>query len=139
MTRDKRPLSAGSLLVVLVLGMGAGACASERAPKQERPGDAGAVTQPVSVLTRVDELVAARLPALKSADDVKRYLDELATQARHNGHVTALEVEPGISALQARQATIGAEQTLKLMLEFATRMNALSRELRGSAPSAPAH
>jgi hypothetical protein len=134
MTRDKGKRWASAVLAAFAVGIFAQACVAERAPKKG-PADDAAVRKPVAVLTEVDALVASRLPALKSAEDMTRYLDELAAQARRNGHVTALEVEPGMTALQARQPMLGAAQTMKLMLGFAARMNALSQELRSARPA----
>jgi hypothetical protein len=68
--------------------------------------------------------VAAVLAEQRRGHELDVYLDQLAQAARAQGHVSALEVSPGLAAIEAAYP-----EDLERSGAFARRMEALQREL----------
>lgn len=87
---------------------------------------------------RIEQEQQRELPPLRDRDDVDAYLERLVSRARVQGRVTAVEVEPGMSAIFALRGSMPEAQLLALADDFDARMQALSAELgaspRSSAP-----
>lgn len=73
------------------------------------------------------------LPGLHGRGDVDAYLHKLAERARAQGRVSAVEVEPGMSAIFALRGQIPEGELLAMADDFDGRMQALTAEL-GATP-----
>jgi hypothetical protein len=81
--------------------------------------------------------VEARAPELHDERDLLRYLDDLEAQARRNGVVGALEVEPGLRAARGLGSRLPHGRGFELAQQFGARMAALSAQLDGHAAPPP--
>ena len=116
-------LAMGSLVIARAISS-----ADEPSPKVavgSRPSPAtapaGSAIPDVRPLIREATAVASRTVTREGLD---RYLDSLEAQARRNGKVTALEVEPGLEMIERLSDDEGASG------RWIQRVNSLSRELR---------
>jgi hypothetical protein len=98
-----------------------------------RPTSIGPATLP-PLPENVQRAIDEELPQLHSERDLERYLGELEARARQKRQVTALEVEPGMRAIQ-RYAP--PEKTLETRATFSQRMAALSKEYSGQPDPSP--
>lgn len=112
----------------LALHMGAGPREAEPRRARSRPR--------IDLRPRIEEEEARELPGLSGRADVEAYLDRLVARARAQGHVTAVEVEPGMSAIFGLRGTLAEGEVLAMADDFDARMQALSTEL-GASPAAP--
>lgn len=71
-------------------------------------------------------------PSVQPLDEagLHQLFDALEARARAKGHVSALEIEPGFTAIEASQNRLGPEKTREMWKEFNTRMQKLSAELQ---------
>lgn len=76
----------------------------------------------------IEQLMMQKPVVVEDRAQLEEYLDRLESQARDKGRVTALEVEPGLSAIALLEPELGPEESLKLQTRFANRMMALSLE-----------
>jgi hypothetical protein len=81
--------------------------------------------------------VEARAPELHDERDLLRYFDDLEAQARRNGDVGALEVEPGLRAARGLGSRLPPGRGFELAQQFSARMAALSAQLDGHAAARP--
>ncbi len=93
---------------------------------------------PSPTQARIQEAIAERLPQIHNAADLDRYLAELEARARYNRQVTALDVEPGMMAIQQQVGDIGPAGVATKTAEFAKRMNDLAAAERARAGGPPA-
>jgi hypothetical protein len=77
------------------------------------------------------------LPGLHGRADVEAYLDRLEARARAQGRVTAVEIEPGMTAIFALRGPLPEGEVLALAEAFDARMQALGAELGAAARPAP--
>lgn len=78
---------------------------------------------------RIVEEEQRELPGLSDRTDVEAYLDRLEARARAQGQATAVEIEPGMTAIFALRGTEPEEQVLAMADAFDARMQAVSAEL----------
>ncbi|MCB9715720.1 MAG: hypothetical protein H6712_17755 [Myxococcales bacterium] len=90
----------------------------------------------VSLRPRITEEEERELPGLHGRVDVEAYLDRLVARARAQGRVTAVEVEPGMSAIFALRSSMPEGELLAMADDFDARMQSLSAEL-GAIPRPP--
>jgi hypothetical protein len=111
----------------------------ERAPIGEASAPPRVPPPTVDVRAQVRRAVEEKAPALKSASDVEHYLSDLESQARRNGKVTALEVEPGMQAIAQLRGELGRERAMELELAFGQKMARISaeRDRRDGPQAAP--
>jgi hypothetical protein len=96
-----------------------------------RPQAASVMNAPpprIDMRAQIRQAVAEARPRLQAPASLDGYLNELEQQARRNHHVSALEVEPGLAAIQA---TVAPEQQAERTQRFATKMQELAAELDG--------
>jgi hypothetical protein len=110
------------LLRSLVAGVALAATSCDGKPAQESSSVIG-------------ELMMQQPVALEDRAQLDAYLDRLESQAREKGRVTALEVEPGMRAIELLAPELGPEASLRLRADFAKRMRALSLRNRGEGGS----
>ncbi len=78
------------------------------------------------------------LPELHGRADVEAYLERLEARARAQGRVTAVEIEPGMTAIFTLRGRVSEEDVLAMADDFDTRMQALGVELGTTArPASP--
>jgi hypothetical protein len=77
------------------------------------------------------------LPGLRGRVDVEAYLERLEARARANGRVTAVEIEPGMTAIFALRDTMPEPDVLAMADDFDARMQALGTELGAAARPSP--
>jgi hypothetical protein len=92
------------------------------------------VTEMVAKAERLQEEIANEVarqdPVLHSEAELVRYLDTLEEKARTKGRVSAMEVEPGLRALNRLEHDfLSEEQAALIRVAFTDRMAALSRSL----------
>ena len=93
------------------------------------PSTAGA--PPVSVREEIRRRRQENAERLTTSAAVDAYLEELKAHARANGVVTALEVQPGVEALESLTEQLGDQETIRRSEAFLNEMALLSRELHG--------
>ncbi len=89
----------------------------------------------VDLRPRIEQEEARALPGLNGKEDVAQYLDQLEARARAQGHASALEIEPGMTAIFALRGDVPESEMLAMADAFDARMQALSAEL--GAPPRP--
>jgi hypothetical protein len=112
------------------------------APTPPAPATASSATAPatapprptVDVREKVQERIAANAGKQRDEAELDAYLNELETQARRNGRVTALEVEPGLDAIRRLTVKLGPALAARKQHEFGDRMATLSQKLDGRQP-----
>lgn len=77
------------------------------------------------------------LPGLHGRADVEAYLERLEARARAQGRVTAVEIEPGMTAIFALRGTVPEPDVLAMADDFDARMQALGAELGAAARPSP--
>lgn len=78
----------------------------------------------------VADAVAKVMPNLKTRDDLDNYLDSLEAKARAQGKVTALELEPGLKAIEAF-GNADPQEIEQRQTGFAARMAVASAQMKG--------
>jgi hypothetical protein len=106
-------------------------------PGQHRGRDDIPLPVPPDVRAQIRQAVETEVAPLKGAGEVERYLGDLEARARRNRRVTALEVEPGVEAIQRLAGEIGPERTQEKLATFTQTMARLSAELDGRDRPAP--
>lgn len=91
----------------------------------------GEATAPAAAPSRGDPPSAAR-PTVGALDEASlhRLFDTLEARARAKGHVTPIEIEAGLAAIEQSQSRLGPEKSRALRQEFKSRMAKLSAELQ---------
>jgi hypothetical protein len=110
-----------SVAMSLLLALSLGAC---------RPPAARAV----DMRARIEEAIRTEVEPLHRRPDVEAYLERLRRRAVAQRRVTALEVEPGVAAIERLMPELGPEATQERVARFVQSMTALSREYRESSP-----
>lgn len=107
--------------------------ADTRATFQRRIEDDLSSEAPVAqdIPAQVAETVREEVERLNDTPALDAYLDELETRARTKGLVSALEVEPGMMAIEKLLLPKGPEVVANAQADYARRMTRLSRSLRG--------
>jgi hypothetical protein len=77
----------------------------------------------------VDEAIRTETPGLDTPQAVDAYLERLEKRAREQGKVTAVEIEPGITAIDRLRGTLGEERVAEKRNRFSRRMEQLQFEL----------
>jgi hypothetical protein len=108
--RTFRTSSALRLSVLLILGPVA-SCAHGRA--DARP--------------RIEKAMRTEVEPLRGRDEVAAYLEKLRVRAVSQHQVTALEVEPGVAAIEKLEPEIGSDATQEWIARFVQSMAELSR------------
>jgi hypothetical protein len=130
-------LAAGVLLGALAMRSLVGTDAGE---DDSVPSVGTSAERPEDLRPRVQGAVAGALDELGSAPDrasVEALLARLEAQARANGRVSALEVEPGLAAIAAIETTLAPGEAAAWQGAFGARMQALSSELRADGGVEP--
>jgi hypothetical protein len=91
----------------------------------------------VSMRAQIRQAIETDVAPLHSEGDVDRYLGDLEARARRNGRVTALELEPGIRAIQRLADELGHERADEKLAAFAQKMTRLAAEVDGRERPAP--
>jgi hypothetical protein len=82
---------------------------------QPSAGDA-AISE--NIPAAVGRRVATDLQTVTTPEQLDRYLDKLKDEVRASGHVTALQVEPGLQAIARLRPQLGDEVALRKSREF---------------------
>jgi len=91
----------------------------------------------VDVLAQARELVTEKASSLETEKDVDKFLDQLESQARTRGEVSAMDVEPGFMAIADLAPQIGPEKAAEKRGMFAHQMSQLAVRLRGTSAEKP--
>jgi len=106
--------------------------------RQQLPPRLDPTAQPVDTREQVAAQIEREVAPLRTRQEVTAYLDELERRAEANGQVTALEVMPGVIAIEQLAGAIGFQRATELGAEFAERMAQLSARLDGRDQPPPA-
>lgn len=110
---------------VLTIGIVALAILLLRGPGvQSAPAAAG-----TSMRAAIDQAVRTETQGLDTPEAVDAYLDRLESRARAQGKVTAVEIEPGITAIDRLRSSLGEERVLEKRNQFSRRMEQLQFDL----------
>jgi hypothetical protein len=77
-----------------------------------------------------------KVGAMRDEAAVRALLSELEQRARRQGVVTAMEIEPGLAAIETLEDAVGIDGVQLRQAEFAARMTALTRAQAKPAPAA---
>jgi hypothetical protein len=92
----------------------------EKDPATERP----------DFRPRIAETIRTEVDPLRSREDVASYLDRLRARAIAQRQVTALEVEPGVAAIERLAPELGSDATQDWIVRFTMSMAELSQGYR---------
>jgi len=107
--------------MALLVAVALGACRPSVAPA-------------IDMRARIEEAIRTEVEPLHGRRDVEAYLERLTRRAVAQRRVTALEVEPGVAAIERLMPELGPEATQEWVARFVQSMTALSREYRESPP-----
>jgi hypothetical protein len=82
------------------------------------------------VRPRIAEAIRTEVEPLQGREDVASYLDRLRARAVAQGRVTALEVEPGVAAIERLAPELGGDATQEWIVRFTVSMAELSQSHR---------
>ena len=85
---------------------------------------------------RVAAVIAKEVTHLKAEREIAQYLETLKERAVRQQRVTALEVQPGVAALQTLESDLGPDEMNRRIDVFTSEMAALSKQF-GHAPDPP--
>ena len=120
--------------VVVLLASLAGACAhhAEVSPRPPAIASAAPALPPVDLRPRVEAALRDEVEPLRGKDDVTAYLERLHVRATARGQVTALEIEPGVAAIERLTPELGSEAAQEWVGRFVQSMTELSQRNRQS-------
>lgn len=109
---------------VLVIAVGALAFVALR-----RHDGSSAPPAQSNVRAAIDDAIRKETAGLDTPEAVDAYLDRLEKRAREQGKVTAVEIEPGITAIDRLRGSLGEERVAEKRNRFSRRMEQLQWEL----------
>jgi hypothetical protein len=76
---------------------------------------------------RIEAALRTEVEPLRGREDVSAYLDRLRARAVAQHQVTALEVEPGVAAIERLEPELGGDAVQEWIARFTLSMAALSQ------------
>jgi hypothetical protein len=99
---------------------------------RERPAasSAAALAPRDDMRTRIEQAIEREVASLRGREEVSSYLESLRARATAQRRVTALEVEPGVAAIERLAPSIGSEAAAEWVRSFRQSMAGLSASYR---------
>jgi hypothetical protein len=83
--------------------------------------------RPLDVRPRIEAALRTEVDPLRGHEDVSAYLERLRARAVAQHQVTALEVEPGVAAIERLEPELGSDAVQEWITRFTQSMAKLSR------------
>jgi hypothetical protein len=77
---------------------------------------------------RIEAALRTEVEPLRGRDEVSAYLERLRVRAVAQHQVTALEVEPGVAAIERLEPELGSDAVQEWIVRFTQSMAALSQQ-----------